>query len=282
MKRIAIVLLLALAFATGAQGQASAKRVRSSAGDTGAILRAEKIYTDGLLHGDGAALDRLFSDDYVVTKNHGELWDKATHLAFVKSQGHKFLKLDFQDPNVRIYGATAVVTGQLNHHFRDEVGEFTGQSRYTHVYVKRNGRWYMTTNHFNRFGPQVPVPGAAPPSEGKTTAKAIEGVTNKYCPIASNRTTRVSVNPGVRTEYKGQYIYFASEAGIKAFEANPERAIASMSAEDQAAIKHNDICPYTGLKVESKYRAESEGKLIYFCCAHCKWEFERILSAQQR
>lgn len=279
MKKIAIVLLLALAFATGAMGQTSAKRARAS--DTEALLRAEKIYTDGLLHGDVAALDRLFSDDYVVSKNHGELWDKATHLAFVKSQGHKFLKLDFQDPNVRIYGAAAVVTGQLNHHFRDEVGEFTGQSRYTHVYVKRNGRWYMTTNHFNRFGPQPPVAGSAPPSESKAP-KALVGVTNKYCPIAGNSTTRVSANPKFRTEYKGQYVYFSNEAAIKAFEENPEKAIAGMTTEDQAAIKPNETCPYTGLKVESKYRAESEGKLTYFCCAHCKWEFERILSTQQR
>lgn len=281
MRRIAIVFLLTLAFATGVQGQASAKRVRSSVRDTEAILRAEKIYTKGLLNGDVAALDKLFSDDYVVTKNHGELWDKATHLAFVKSGAHKFLKIDFQDPNVRLYGATAVVTGRLNTQFRDDAGEFTGQSRYTHVYAKRNGRWYMTTNHFNRFGAQVPVLGAAPPSEGKT-AKAVEGATNKYCPIASDGNTKVSVNPKIRTEYKGQYVYFANEAAIKAFEANPEKAIARMSAEDQAAIKHNETCPYTGLKVESKFRAESEGKLTYFCCAHCKWEFERILSTQQR
>jgi YHS domain-containing protein/ketosteroid isomerase-like protein len=280
MKRVAIVLLLALALPAGAQGQASSKQVRSSA-DTEAILRAEKIYTEGLLHGDVAALDKLFSDDYVVTKNHGELWDKATHLAFVKSGAHKFLKLDFQDPNVRIYGMTAVVTGRLNHQFRDDAGEFTGQSRYTHVYAKRNGRWYMTTNHFNRFGAQVPVAGAAPPTEGKT-AKPIEGVTNKYCPIASEGATKVSVNPKIRTEYKGQYVYFANKAAIKAFEANPEKAIARMSAEDQSAIKHNETCPYTGLKVESKFKAESEGKLTYFCCAHCKWEFERILSTQQR
>jgi YHS domain-containing protein len=281
MKRIAVFFLVSLAFTNVAFGQGSSKRVKSSGGDTEALLRAEKIYTEALLHGDVAALDRLFSDDYITSKNHGEVWDKATHLAFVKSQGHKFLELDFQDPKVRIYGTTAVVTGQLNHHFRDEVGEFTGQSRYTHVYVKRNGRWYMTTNHFNRFGPQLPVTSAAAPSEGKAP-KAIAGVTNKYCPITSNGSTKVSVNPKIRTEYKGQYVYFANEAAVKTFEANPEKAIAAMSAEDQAAIRHNETCPYTGLKVDPKFQAESEGKLIYFCCAHCKWEFERILSTQQR
>ena len=281
MRRLLFVFLIALSFAIAAQGQTSTGKVRTSRADTDAILRAEKVYTEGLLHGDVAALSRLFSDDYVVTKNHGELWDKATHLAFVKSGAHKFLKLDFQDPNVRVYGASAVVTGRLNHQFRDDAGEFTGQSRYTHVYAKRNGQWYMTTNHFNRFGPQVPVPGSAPPSEGKT-AKALEGVTNKYCPIASKNGARVSVNPRIRTEYKGQYIYFANEPAIKIFEADPEGAIARMSAEDQAAIKHNETFPYTGLKVESTHRTESGGKLFYFCCAHCKWEFERILSAQQR
>ena len=99
-----------------------------------------------------------------------------------------------------------------------------------------------------------------------------------YCPIASKSGARVNVNPRIRTEYKGQYIYFANESAIKAFEADPEGAIALMSAEDQAAVKHNEICPYTGLKVESSHRTESQGKLFYFCCAHCKWEFGSVSS----
>ena len=93
-------------------------------------------------------------------------------------------------------------------------------------------------------------------------------VTNKTCPIMGADSP---VDPKVRVEYQGQYVYFCCGGCAKKFEKDPAAAVAKMSAEDQAAIKVNDTCPTTGEKVASRdVKVEHDGRLVYFCCAGCK------------
>jgi YHS domain-containing protein len=97
---------------------------------------------------------------------------------------------------------------------------------------------------------------------------AAAGVTNKFCPIMGADSP---VDPKVRVEHDGQFVYFCCAGCKKKFEANPAAAIAKMSAEEQAAIKVNDVCPTTGEKVENRdVKVEHNGRNVYFCCAGCK------------
>ena len=85
-----------------------------------------------------------------------------------------------------------------------------------------------------------------------------------------------AVDPKVRTEYEGQYVYFCCDGCKQGFEKDPAPYVAKMSAEDRDAIKVNDTCPMSGEKIETReIRAEFHGKLVYFCCAGCKAAFEK-------
>jgi ketosteroid isomerase-like protein len=133
-------------------------RAPGAAAKEQAIRQAEQIYVDGLLKADVGSLGQLFADDYTVIKNHGEYWDKATHLGFVEAEVHRFLKLSTGDVKIRFYGDVALVTGRLDWQARDPDAYISGHSRYTHVYVMRAGRWQMVHNHFHRYGPQEKRP----------------------------------------------------------------------------------------------------------------------------
>jgi len=95
-------------------------------------------------------------------------------------------------------------------------------------------------------------------------------VTNKMCPLMGDET-----NPKWRAEYQGQYVYFCCSGCVDMFKADPEAAIAKLSAEDKAAIQKNATCPISGETIENwETRTEYNGKLVYFCCPHCKVKFE--------
>ena len=116
---------------------------------------------------------------------------------------------------------------------------------------------------------------------GATLTRADEAakpkpVTNKMCPLMADET-----NPKWRVEYEGQYVYFCCSGCIDMFKADPQAAIAKLSAEDKAAIQKNTVCPVSNETIESfTVRSEANGKLVYFCCEHCKDKFDKEHAAQ--
>ncbi len=103
--------------------------------------------------------------------------------------------------------------------------------------------------------------------------KAPENVTNKYCPVMG---TESFVDPTIRAEYNGQYVYFCCDGCMKMFQKDPAKYLPTMTKEDLEAIKVNDTCPVTNEKIESRdFRAEYHGKLVYFCCGGCKATYDK-------
>jgi YHS domain-containing protein len=110
---------------------------------------------------------------------------------------------------------------------------------------------------------------ATPFALADDTAKP-KPVTNKTCPLMGDET-----NPKWRAEYQGQYVYFCCSGCVEMFKTDPEAAIAKLSAEDKAAVQKNTVCPVSNEKIESfTVRSEVDGKLVYFCCDHCKAKFD--------
>jgi YHS domain-containing protein len=96
-------------------------------------------------------------------------------------------------------------------------------------------------------------------------------VTNKMCPLMGE-----AVDPAVRMEHEGQYVYFCCKMCVGEFKKDPAKAINELSAEDRAAIKKNETCPVSGEKINDwSHRMEKDGKLVYFCCPKCKGNFEK-------
>ena len=105
------------------------------------IKKIEQERNQALLKHDTATLDRMTSDDYTFINQRGELRTKNEILAGFKSGSFNYDAREVSDLQVRVYGDTAVVTGHAKQKGVENSKDYSGENRFTRVYVKQNGRW---------------------------------------------------------------------------------------------------------------------------------------------
>jgi len=116
------------------------------------LTRLETVWNNAHLRGDAAALDKLWADDLFVTVPDMPVMNKEESLAVWKSGKMKFDIYKTSDLRIRVYGNSAVVTGQLVR-IRDTTSKvFEDDWRFTKVYVRRRGRWQVVTWHGSHVG----------------------------------------------------------------------------------------------------------------------------------
>jgi len=116
------------------------------------LNRLETVWNNAHLKGDTSAMDQLWADDLFVTAPDMPPMNKEESLALWKAGKMKFDVYRTSDLRIKIYGNTAVVTGQLVR-IRDATSEkFEDDWRFTKVYVRRNGRWQVVTWHGSHVG----------------------------------------------------------------------------------------------------------------------------------
>jgi ketosteroid isomerase-like protein len=104
----------------------------------------KKLETDraaAVVQADVATLDKETSDDYSLITVNGQMSDKAQMLNGFKSGQSKLTKNDLSDLKVRVYGATAVVTGKSDVQGTLGGKDVTGPVMFTRVYVQKGGHW---------------------------------------------------------------------------------------------------------------------------------------------
>ncbi len=105
------------------------------------ILQLEQERNQAILRGDAAALERMTADDYTFITLRGELRTKAEIVQGFKSRLFHYDSREISDLNVRVYGSTAVVTGRSNQKGQENGKDYSGDYRFTRVYLKQGGRW---------------------------------------------------------------------------------------------------------------------------------------------
>src|SRR5262245_4125732 len=95
-----------------------------------------------ILSGDVATLERLTSDDYTFITQRGELRTKREILEGFKSGSFRYGGREVSDLVIHVYGdSTAVVTGRAVQQGSENSKDYSGENRFTRVYVKQGGRW---------------------------------------------------------------------------------------------------------------------------------------------
>ncbi|MDO8680181.1 MAG: nuclear transport factor 2 family protein [Acidobacteriota bacterium] len=142
MKLGFILAALLLATVSAALGQTPGRTEQE-------LLKANQAYDEALVRGDAAALDRLYSDEFINTTPDGEVRDKAQQLAFTRSGDLRLEAGRSDEVRVRVYGNTAVMTGRFTARgkFRDRSIDI--RERYTAVWVKTRGRWLLVAEQGN-------------------------------------------------------------------------------------------------------------------------------------
>src|SRR5215813_1078637 len=143
MKLATILILTAMVHSSSAWAQsgqaAGASTAPTSAEDK--IKKLEEARNQAILHGDAAALDRMTSDDYSFITLRGEMRTKSEILKGFASGSFHYESREISDLKVRVYGETAVVTGRSVQKGMENGKDYSGDYRFTRVYVKQKGRW---------------------------------------------------------------------------------------------------------------------------------------------
>ena len=83
----------------------------------------------------------MTSDDYTFITLRGELRTKAEIVQGFKSGSFHYDSREISDLKVRVYGNTAVVTGRSIQKGKENGKDYSGDYRFTRVYVTQDGRW---------------------------------------------------------------------------------------------------------------------------------------------
>lgn len=127
-------------------------RESRAARDLKDLSRLESVWNEAHLRADAEALDQLWASDLIVTVPDMPVMDKNEALAVVRSARIKFRRYQTSDLRTRVYGDTAVVTGQLSRERESASNEFEDDWRFTKIYVRRKGRWQVVAWHGSHVG----------------------------------------------------------------------------------------------------------------------------------
>lgn len=115
------------------------------------LLQLEKDFQQAIVENDVEAIGHFIADDWIIVDAEGGIIDKDKFLGVVKSGAltHDILRLE--DPRVRIYGNTAVVTGRATGAGKYMGTPFTTLERSTDVFVKVGDRWLCILTQLTRI-----------------------------------------------------------------------------------------------------------------------------------
>jgi len=111
------------------------------------LIQVEHALSQAVVDRDVAALNHLYADDFISTDSEGLVWSKSQDIAIDTEGASRVTAFTLEDLRVKVYGEMAVVTGRIATK-GTLVGEASeGRSRFTDVFVKRDGRWQCVASH---------------------------------------------------------------------------------------------------------------------------------------
>jgi ketosteroid isomerase-like protein len=136
--------------------------------DRNEVLRADEELRQAFLQHDVAALNRLLADDWKVIHVNGREQTKAQFIDAIQSGRAKFLSIELDQTEVRLYGETAIVTARWTNTIEFKGERSTGRDRVTRVWVRRPEGWRAVTEqavYLEEDKPQATVSSSADEKE---------------------------------------------------------------------------------------------------------------------
>jgi ketosteroid isomerase-like protein len=108
-------------------------------------------HTDAYVKSDDKRFDELLADDFMLVASNGQMIDKPAILAAMKEGKLKIESMPAEDVKIRIYGATAVVTGQAKLKGTLEGNDISETHRFTNILIKHDDHWQCVNSQFTRI-----------------------------------------------------------------------------------------------------------------------------------
>ncbi|HEX2640804.1 MAG TPA: nuclear transport factor 2 family protein, partial [Pyrinomonadaceae bacterium] len=147
------VLLVALGYISFAAAQSNEKSVAKPNKTEAELMQLERDIGDANVRRDKAFFERVEADEFVFTDSGGGITTKAEDVASLDKPAGEFKLASYvvDEMKVRVYGNTGVVTGRTTTTLRGKDREVVNRSRFTDVFVKRDGRWQIVAGHSSRI-----------------------------------------------------------------------------------------------------------------------------------
>ena len=133
-------MLFCVGFTLSAFGQSSSTKNENTNKEVEEILNIERKRSEAIAKHDVKFLDQLYANDFRGVTAIGYEVDKAKLMDVFKLDNPN-TKFTLDELSARVFKETAIVTGRLTG--KTVEGEMVSQSRYIHVYIKRDGRWQL-------------------------------------------------------------------------------------------------------------------------------------------
>jgi ketosteroid isomerase-like protein len=111
------------------------------------VHAAIRQYREALKSKDLAALESIWTDDYIFVNGHGQLRTKADRIADIRSGASSIDSITHEEaPIVKTHGKTTLVLSRVT-----IVGTYSGRKvahdfRSLHVWINEDGRWRLVFN----------------------------------------------------------------------------------------------------------------------------------------
>jgi hypothetical protein len=154
IKRIIVVALLSLALGSLAFSQTPNQKTSKEDSTRNDLMQLERDIGKANIENDYAFFDRVEAEEFVFTDAGGGITTRKQDLEGLKQPPNPDVKLiayDVDEMKVMLYDQTAVVTGRVTTKRMVKGAVVTGQSRFTDVFVYRQGRWQLVAGHSSRI-----------------------------------------------------------------------------------------------------------------------------------
>lgn len=105
-----------------------------------------------IVHADWDEYEKLLGPDYTRVAYNGMFEDKKATMSSFRNGPRQYVVMEPEDLRVRTYGETAVLQGKLTISVRESGRLSSKVERFTQVFVKRDGRWFLTAEQETAVG----------------------------------------------------------------------------------------------------------------------------------
>jgi len=110
------------------------------------LTRLEEQWRTARINGDVGFLESLYAPELKLTGTDGSIIDRDADIAGFRSGAIKPDSIEREDMRILVYGDAAIVTGRDNLSGRYNGAVGSGSVRFTHIYIRRQGRWQLVAS----------------------------------------------------------------------------------------------------------------------------------------
>jgi len=147
MKRMAMILPMALAWAAPAAAQEAAMPTYPDV--PADLARAAEEFDRAQVRGDGEALKRLLADDYLLLNSQDKREDKAQFIADYTAPGFRMDPFRIEDQVILLWADGAVLGGMVRATGLSDGKPYAIKLRFSDIWAKRGGKWQVIYTHAN-------------------------------------------------------------------------------------------------------------------------------------